>query len=111
MRGSKAKGVLLVNIKFMLEKTGMHKDDVCRKANVSRRYIDMLLHGDRAPSIDIVEGFAKAFGLPTWVLLLPHLPELSGHRVDQLVDDFATANDDGKKYILHAAKREAAPRP
>ena len=103
------KDVLVSNLKILMRHKGWSKSELARQSKISLRMINYILSGERAPSIEVADQLAKAFGLSGWQMMKPNLPEdlLSSPTLSKLLDAYASASPDGRKMIDLVAERES----
>ena len=103
------KDVLVSNLKILMRHKGWNKSELARQSKISLRMINYILSGERAPSIDVADQLAGAFGLSGWQMMKPNLPEdlLSSPTLSKLLDAYASASPDGRKMIDLVAERES----
>lgn len=96
------------NLKYLLQITGMHKNDVAKKSGVSSRYIDYLLNFDKYPSIEVAENIGQAFGLDGWHMILPNLDYELGKngKLAELLKDFTESSKITQAYISEVLNRK-----
>lgn len=97
------------NLKYLLEITGMHKNDVAKKSGVSSRYIDYLLNFDKYPSIEVAENIGQAFGLNGWHMILPDLDYELGKNgnLEELLKDFTDSSKVTQDYVFEVLHRRS----
>lgn len=62
-----------------------------------------------SPTLDTLDKLASVNGLETWMLLLPNLPSLIGHRrqLGRLIERYAGSDEAGQRLIDEVAERAA----
>lgn len=100
---------LVINLKMLMQKTGINSAELHLKSGVSKRMIDYILNGDRKPSVEIAGQLADGFGLTGWQLIMPSLPyDLAKNgTLEKLINDFSHCAHASQDYITHVAEREA----
>ncbi len=98
------------NLRSLMRETGLNKPKLAKKSGVSERMIAYILSKERMPTIEVLEGLAKAFGLKgSWQLTIPGIridPADSG-KIDALIKHYAESSEEGRAHIDHVAEREA----
>lgn len=68
------KDVLAKNTRALMTRRGWNQTDLAKRAGISQTHVGNVLRKEVEPTTTIIEGLAKAFGLPGYVLLMPGLP-------------------------------------
>lgn len=68
------KDVLAKNTRALMERRGWGQVELGKKAGISQTHVGNVLRKEVEPTTTIIEGLAKAFNLPGYVLLMPGLP-------------------------------------
>lgn len=84
----------------------MKKAELARRSGVSVRHIYHALNKERGVSIEIVDELARPFGLAGYHLQMPNFdPDLlKTGKFDELFDDYAHADTDGRTLIEEQAR-------
>jgi transcriptional regulator with XRE-family HTH domain len=100
--------VLADNLRALKDRHGWTQTEIADKADISQRYVSSVLSQEQDPTTEIVDGLAKAFGLPVWLLLVPELSVelLDSQEIPLLVRHFAGADPDGQSALTKLAQRE-----
>jgi transcriptional regulator with XRE-family HTH domain len=97
-------------INRLFRASGMTETELAKKAGVSQKTVNNLLHDRHPPSLVTVEACAAALGVEIWQLFL------SDETLDQtaspqeslkLIHAYKTASTAGRDIILRVAEREA----
>lgn len=98
------------NLQFLMDLHGYTEAVVAKRADVSQKSVNNLLHQRHPPNLEVVDKVAGAFGLNLWQIILPNLPRdvtREGGTLAKLVDSYLEANNEGQKLVLQLAEREA----
>jgi transcriptional regulator with XRE-family HTH domain len=97
------------NLKYLLEITDMHKNDIAKKAGVSARYIDYLLKYEKYPTIEIAENIGQAFGLNGWHMILPDLDYELGKngKLDEVLKEFTKSSKVTQDFVTEVLHKNA----
>lgn len=68
------KDVLAKNTRALMERRGWGQVELGKRAGISQTHVGNVLRKQVEPTTTIIEGLAKAFNLPGYVLLMPNLP-------------------------------------
>lgn len=98
------------NLKILMERREWTQKALEAKSGVSQRHISSLLNQQQDCTTEILAGLAQAFGLPSWLLLVPDLSAelLDSHRIPLLVDRFIDAGPEGRDLLDRLSEREAS---
>lgn len=96
------------NLRYLLDVTGIHKNDVAKKSGVTPRYIDYLLNYEKYPSIEVAENIGASFGLNGWHMILPDLNYELGKngKLDELLTDFKNSTKVTQDYVSEVLHRK-----
>lgn len=105
----KTADTLVTNLKALIRETEMTIPALAEKSGVSARMIGYLLAGERTPTIEVADALAKPFDLTGWQLLIPGLriDLAKAGKLEQLVHNYSSASDEGRKYIDRVSEQEA----
>lgn len=100
--------VLADNLRALKDRHGYTQTEIADKADISQRYVSSVLNQEQDPTTEIVDALSRAFGLPTWLLLVPELSVelLDSQDIPLLVRHFAGADPDGQSALSKLAQRE-----
>lgn len=60
------------NMKFYRNKLLMTQEDLAKKIKLSQSMVTQMENGQKDPSLKTIERIAKAFKVPTHIMLMPH---------------------------------------
>jgi len=85
------------------------KAELSKKSGVSPRMIAYILSKERAPSIEVTDALASAFGLTGWQIIMPNLSveAIRNGKLEKLINDYSRSSDSGKELIETIADHEA----
>lgn len=66
--------VLAENTRTLMKRRGWTQEKLAAKANISQTHVGNVLRQAVDPTTAILGGLSRAFGLPSWLLLVPRLP-------------------------------------
>ena len=66
--------VLAENTRTLMKRRGWTQEKLAAKAQISQTHVGNVLRQAVDPSTAIISGLGRAFGIPTWLLLVPGLP-------------------------------------
>jgi transcriptional regulator with XRE-family HTH domain len=103
------KATLATNLRHLMDLRGYSEAALARISDVSQKGINKILNQKGSATLDTLDKLAAAFGLNSWHLLMPDLPEelLSSKSLEKLYSSYRKAGPEGRKYIDHVAEREA----
>ncbi len=90
----------------------LSQKEIATKAGVDQTTVGRTLNATNAPSVDKLDGLAKAFGVQAWQLLVPEFdparpPVLAGsnqdRRVDELIEIWAALPEPRRRVVLALA--------
>lgn len=100
--------VLSENLDALMLAKGWSAPVLERKSGVSDSTINNIRSGGFNGTVDTIQGIAAAFGLPPWALLVPGLGvNCNGQELNQLLERYIKASDEGRIAILRLALSEA----
>lgn len=111
MNGESARA-LRDNVARLMAASGDSQAAVAARGLISQRSVgNVLTYGkthETEPTLRTVDGLAKAFDLPTWLLFVPDCPIdlLSSNTLAKLINLFAAAPEDGRDMIFRVAESE-----
>ena len=91
--------------------------DMKRKGHVvSQTSVSNVERGKHSSQVGNFQAFADYFGIPLWLLFLPGDPQqlLEGDRrkrIVQLVEDYLSCDDEGRKHTENMAAAHASVKP
>lgn len=100
------------NVRRLMEDAGLSQRDLAQRAGISQRAVGYLVNyqdeQDRHPTTQTVEAVARAFGIETWLLMMPGLPlELvKSKRFEKLIENYRDAPDAGRAQVERIAESE-----
>lgn len=105
---------IAANLRMLMEQSSppLSQHELARKAGVSQKSISNMLDPSRpgvsAGTLDKLDRVAAAFGLTSWHLLVPTLPDdiRECHRIGELVADYIVTPQSSREIIFHTAERE-----
>jgi transcriptional regulator with XRE-family HTH domain len=88
-------------LRLLMDKTGLSEAEVARRAAISKKSVNNLLHARHAPNLDHVDAVAGVFGLNLWHMILPNLPDelLTSKSIDELIVRYSRADARGRESI------------
>lgn len=112
MKKPAAKTILAQNVLALREHRGWSQATLARAAGISQRTVSNIESPDRnpgySPTLDAVEGIARAFGLASYHLAMPlPLEGLLNQGVEKLLECYARADSDGRESITRVAEMAA----
>lgn len=83
--------VIAANVRVMMKRRDWTQEQLAKRAGVSQTHVGNVLRAQHAPSADVIERIAGAFGVPPYLLLVPDLaPEmLDSPELPLLVERYA----------------------
>jgi len=66
--------VLVTNVRALMKRRGWGQEKLGEKAGISQTHVGNILRKQVQPTTAMIDGLARAFGLPSWVLFVPNLP-------------------------------------
>lgn len=102
------RAILSANLRALKERRDWTQTELANKAKISQRYVSSVLNQEQAPTTEIVDALASAFGLPGWVLLIPDIPIelLDSPDIPLLLQHYLGAGPDGRGLLDKLAERE-----
>lgn len=103
--------VLAANTRALMKRRGWTQTQVASKAGLSQTHVGNVLRREVDPTTAVLAGLGKAFGLPSWLLLVPELPieVLDSQEVPALVKSYLEAA--AKPLSTLVAQRHASRNP
>lgn len=104
--------VLARNVERLMQESGDSQASAAARGGLSQRSVgNVLTYGKThhtAPTLRTVEGLAKAFSVPAWMLFIPGLPAdmVGDTSAVQLLKAFAQVPADARANILRIADGE-----
>lgn len=104
-----ARAVLAANLRNLMDRRDWTQTALGDKSGVSQRHVSSLLNKEQDCTTEVLDDLAGAFGLPSWILLIPDLPIelLDSQSVHLLVRRYAGAGPEGQALLDRMAEREA----
>lgn len=102
------RAVLAANLRALKDRRDWTQTEVANKAHISQRYVSSVLNQEQAPTTEIVDALASAFGLPGWLMLVPDLPVelLDSQDLPLIIKHYLGAGPDGRALLDKLAERE-----
>lgn len=100
------------NVKRLMAERGDTQTSVAKRGKISQRAVGYLVtYGathSTAPTLRTVDGVARAFDVPAWMLFIPDLPIelLRGQDLEHLVGSYQAASPAGRSTINRIAESE-----
>lgn len=109
MRRALPRETLARNLRYLMDREHLSEQACAKRAGVSQKSVNNVLHHRTTTSLDIVDKLAAAFGLQGWHLILPNLPDelIGSNSIAQLYEAYSSATPEGRELIDHIAEREA----
>ena len=91
--------------------------ELAKKAGVSQRTVSNMLRGAdqqiNGATLDRVDAVAKVFGLRSWHLIMPGLPDdlEQASIMSEVINGYIMADDEGRDLIHRIAEREGRNKP
>ena len=113
--GMKTGGIdaLVKNVARLMAERGDTQTTVAARGGISQRAVGYIATYGKthhtSPTLRTVEGLAKAFDVPAWMLLIPDMPLdlLAGHRLPDLIENYCEASSVGRDTVDRVAAAEA----
>jgi len=101
--------VLAENLRRLMDHHSYSGAEVARRAKVDPKTVTNMLNEQHNPDLDNVAAVAAVFQLSLWQLIRPNLTieKMEDGSVDQLIENYYSANDKGKESILQVAEMAA----
>lgn len=101
----KTRATIAANIKMLIKEWPMQIDELAQKSGVTKRMIQYVISQERAPSIEIADAIATAFGISGWQLLIPDLRSdlVRQGKLTALVTNYGNASFKAREYIDEVA--------
>ena len=96
-----------------LRKPRWKQIELAKKAGVSQRTVGNMLAGSNkgrsGATLDRIDAVANVFGLQSWHLLMPGLPDdiQQAKIMSHVISGYLLADDDGRDLIVKIAERES----
>jgi transcriptional regulator with XRE-family HTH domain len=105
--------VLAENLRVLIEVNKTTAPRVAEKAGIDRKSVNNMLNARFNPDLDNVEAVANVFGLTSWQLLRRDLKDalVKAGVVEELIDNFYKASEDGRAKIMGIAEMAANYKP
>lgn len=100
------------NVTRLMAARGDSQQGVAKRGDISQRAVGYVLtYGkthDQQPTLRTVDGLAKAFDVPAWMLFIPNMPLdlLQSQRVAKLVENYRDAPEEGRANVDRIAESE-----
>lgn len=99
------------NLKALMKRAGYSQEEVARRTRgqVKQKTIsNMLDPASHSPKLESIDAVAAVFGLTSWHLILPNLPQDLERckSLAKLVEHYMDSPPDGQDFIEQAAERE-----
>lgn len=100
------------NVRRLMEDAGLSQRELASKAGISQRAVGYLLNykdeQDRHPTTQTVEAVAGAFGVDSWLLMMPDLPVelVKSKRFEKMIENYRDAPDAGRAQVERIAESE-----
>lgn len=109
MKRSFPRSALAHNLSYLMRRDKMSEATLARRSGVAQKTINNIRNGISVPTLDTVESLAAAFSISSWHLILPNLPDdlIASREVEAFWNNYVRASQAGRRYIHHAAEREA----
>ncbi len=92
------------NVAILMRWKGWNQSELARRSGVSQRHISDLLRSLSDCTTELVEQLAKAFGVPSWQIMMDDITEELLTNTDlRIVVETYVRNPNGRKLILGAA--------
>jgi transcriptional regulator with XRE-family HTH domain len=109
------KGSMLVladNVMRLMADRGDTQTSVAERGGISQRAVGYVVTFGKThqqqPTLRTVDGLARAFEIPAWMLFIPDLPLdlLKSQRVAKLVENYRDAPEEGRESVDRIAESE-----
>lgn len=89
------------HVRALRRKRGWTQSHLAEKAGCAQTAVSQLERNLKCPTVDTVEGIAKAFGLPVWSLSLPipDLGDLDSLELASIVFEYASLPEESRREI------------
>lgn len=100
------------NVRRLKQHRGWGLVELARRAGVSKSALGYLINykdrNDRHPTMETVEGVARAFDLELWQLMVPDLPldMLESHTFARMIENYRDAPPSGRAMVERIAESE-----
>lgn len=111
MKTESAKDVLARNVKALRLHRGWNQTSLAQKAGVSQRTVSNIENPAKnpgySPTVDAIDGIAKAFGLSLYHLSMPvDLDVLLDLSIEKTIQYYAKSTKEGRENITRIAECE-----
>lgn len=98
------------NLKLLMDHYSDVQTSLAKKTGASQKTISNMLNpgDDRSPTLANIALVAKAYKVPTWLLLTPNISiqQLLFKKTESLIEIFNAVDDDARNIILRTAEKE-----
>ena len=99
--------ILSANVSDLRTRRAWSQTALAKRSGVKQTTISAIERGQHAATAVSLEGLARAFGCPTWALLLPELPDdATLRRLDPLLQTYTHLPPQGRNEVDRVAEAE-----
>ncbi len=93
---------LIRNLRYLMKREKLSEESLAKKAGVAQKTVNKILNGLSAPTLDTLDRIAGAFGLTSWHLIIPNLPDelISSPSIERLYKSYSEASEESCQGVV-----------
>lgn len=109
MENTTIRDTLSANIRLLMQMNDWDQKTLANKAGIAQKTISNMATMSNSASIDNIAKVAKAFRVPSWLLIMPGITRetVASNKIPTLVTNYIHSTDTGREYIDRVSEQES----